>query len=354
MGLFPKDRDLTQAPKEVELRVDASDLRMRAEDVEIRLDAFLVGQLTWRSRTSIQELIKSGQVLVDPSTPDHPHGSGTPVVEERPSRRLRHGSRVVVLIPEHLRLPMIGPCTDELVVLYDDDGILAVDKPPFLAVHPGGRHLTDTLIQRVHARYGAGHELERGGAPRLCHRLDRETSGIVLIGKNPEAHCHVMKQFERREVEKEYLAIVRGAPEQEGGVIDYPIASARASRIELKMAVVADGQASRTEWRVVERGRACALLSCVPLTGRQHQIRVHLAAIGHPVVGDKLYGHDEELFEKDLEGRLSREDLRALGMKRHALHNHRVAFVSPASGERVEIRSALPPDMAAFLEEQTG
>jgi len=352
MGLFAKDRDLTQAPKEVELRVDASDLRQRAEAVELRLDAFLVLHLTWRSRNSIQELIRSGQVLVDATTPDQPRGTGSVTVERRPGRRLRNGSRVVVLIPEHLRLPTTGPCSDELSILYEDEGILAVDKPPFVAVHPGGRHLVDTLIQRVHARYGAGFELERGGAPRLCHRLDRETSGIVLVGKNPAAHSDVMVQFERRQVEKEYFAIVRGSPEQDGGVIDFPIASARTSKVELKMAVISDGQPSRTEWRVLERRAGCALLSCSPHTGRQHQIRVHLEAIGHPVVGDKLYGADADVFEKSLDGRLTRADLADLGMPRHALHNHRVAFRSPATGERVEVRSPLPPDMAAFLEAQ--
>jgi 23S rRNA pseudouridine1911/1915/1917 synthase len=352
MGLFPKDRDLTQSPKEVELRVDASDLRQRAEAVELRLDAFLVLHLTWRSRNSIQELIKGGQVLVDASTPDRPRGNGVAEVERRPGRRLRNGSRVVVLIPEHLRLPTTGPTSDELEILYEDEGILAVDKPPFVAVHPGGRHLVDTLIQRVHARYGAGFELERGGAPRLCHRLDRETSGIVLVGKNPAAHADVMIQFERRKVEKEYLAIVRGVPDDDGGVIDFPIASARTSKVELKMAAVSDGQPSRTEWRVVERRADCALLSCAPRTGRQHQIRVHLDAIGHPVVGDKLYGVDEDLFERSLHGRLSRQDLAMLGMPRHALHNHHVVFRSPASGESVEVRSPLPPDMRAYLDER--
>src|SRR5258705_11417889 len=116
MGLFPKPRALTQAPNEVELRVDASGLRMRAEDVNIRLDAFLVHYLTWRSRSSIQDLIRDGYVHVDPNTPDHPRGNGVLVVETRPGRKLKHGSRVVVVIPEELRLPMLGQSTDELVV----------------------------------------------------------------------------------------------------------------------------------------------------------------------------------------------------------------------------------------------
>lgn len=354
MSLFPKNRDLTRAPERVELRVDSSELRTPIEDVNIRLDAFLVHYLTWRSRSSIQDLIRDGYVLVDASTPDHPRGRGDPVIDRRPGRRLRHGSRVVVIIPEELRVPMLQGSSDEVVVLYEDESMLAVDKPANIAVHPSGRFLSDTLIQRVHARYGQGHELERGGAPRLCHRLDRETSGIVLIGKNPEAHADVMGQFERREVEKEYLAIVRGEPLDASGTIDYPIGSCRVSSIELKMMVAADGQAARTDWCVRERIHGFTLVSCFPHTGRQHQIRVHMAAIGLPVVGDKLYGADEELFERGIDGTLTRDDLRALGLPRQALHNHLVVFTSPASRERVEVTSALAADMAEFLAARRG
>jgi 23S rRNA pseudouridine1911/1915/1917 synthase len=355
MSIFPKDRDLTQAPTKVELEVHASFFRARADEFEMRLDNFLAAHLTWRSRTSIQELIKDGFVLVDPSTRDHPRGTGDAAPEKKPGRKLRHGSRVIVLIPEELRVPMIAPLgngDDDLVVLYEDDTVIAVDKPANMAVHPSGRHLTDTLIQRVHARYGAGFELEKGGAPRLCHRLDRETSGVVIVSLNPIAHADVQQQFERREVDKEYFAIVHGVPERDHGVIDAPIGSARGSSIEIKMAITVDGQPCRTEWRVLERFRDCALLACEPVTGRQHQIRVHLESIGHPVVGDKLYGADESLFERGLDGELTKEDLRALGLSRHALHNHRVAFRTPATGERVEVVSPLPDDMRQWLEAQ--
>lgn len=350
MGIFPKDRDLTRAPTQVELDVDCSDLRMKASEVHIRLDAFLSRYLSWRSRTSIQALIHDGFVLVDASTPEAPRGTGQTRTETRPGRKLRHGSKVVVVIPEALRVPMLEKSSDELVVLFEDEAILAVEKPPNVPVHPSGRHLSDTLIQRVHARYGEGFELERGGAPRLCHRLDRETSGIVLIGKHPQAHADVMKQFERRKVEKEYLAIVSGVPARDGGVIDIPLGPARVSAIELKISVAVDGWPSRTDWRVVSRHRDCALVSCSPFTGRQHQIRVHLQAIGHPVIGDKIYGPDEALFQKSLDGELDARDLELLGLPRHALHNHRVVFRSPASGERVEVVSALPDDMRRYLE----
>ncbi|MDZ4773611.1 MAG: RluA family pseudouridine synthase [Planctomycetota bacterium] len=353
MGIFKKDRDLTQAPKEVELRVDASFFRMRAEELEMRLDAFLAAHLTWRSRASIQELIKDGYVLIDPSTLAEPRASGTAVVERKPSRKLRHGARVIVVIPEDLRAPMTLHTSSELVVSYEDPSVLVVDKPPNMAVHPSGRYLVDTLIQRVHARYGAGFELETAGAPRLCHRLDRETSGLVVIGRTPTGHADVQQQFERREVEKEYLTIVHGVPDRDSGVIDYPIGQARASHVGIKMAIAVDGQDCRTSWRVIERKRNVSLVACEPFTGRQHQIRVHMAAIGHPVVGDKLYGDDDSYFEKGLAGTLSAQDMRELGMDRHALHNHRIAFRSPETGEWIEVLSPLPSDMQAYFDQSS-
>ncbi|MBL8859719.1 MAG: RluA family pseudouridine synthase [Planctomycetes bacterium] len=350
MGIFPKNRDLTQPLKEIELRVDASFFRARAEDLEMRLDAFLTAHLTWRSRTSIQALIKDGYVLVDPSTRDHPRGTGTAELDRKPGRKLKHGSRVIVVVPEELRAPMVLAPSSELTVLYEDAGVVVVDKPANMAVHPSGRYLIDTLIQRVHARYGAGFELETAGAPRLCHRLDRETSGIVICGRNPSAHSDVQQQFERREVDKEYLAIVHGVPDRESGVVDYPIGPARASSVGLKMAIAVDGQDCRTSWRLIEPRGDVSLVACEPFTGRQHQIRVHMAAIGHPVVGDKLYGDDDTLFERGLAGALTPADMRALGMDRHALHNHRTAFRSPATGERIEVVSAMPEDMRAFFD----
>ena len=349
MGLFGKERDLNEAPTHVELVVSANDWQRPHAGFEIRLDSFLVRHLTWRSRTSVQELIRDGYVLVDPSRPDRPNGGAEPFEERRPGRKLLHGSRVVVVIPEELRRPLAGPVTDHLDVLYDDGRVVAVDKPAGVVVHPSGRHMTDTLIQRVHARYGAGFELEKLGAPRLCHRLDRETSGIVLVALDPPAHADVQQQFERREVEKEYLAIVRGHPARDSGVVDLPMGTARVSNVALKMTVAADGQDARTEWSVVERFADCALVSCRPHTGRQHQIRVHMHAIGNPLVGDKLYGVDEGLFERDLDGLLTDADRAELGMERHALHNHRLVFRTPATGERVEVVSPMPDDMRAYL-----
>lgn len=349
MGLFPSDRDLTRPAERVELRIDASAVGARIEGFEERLDMFLARRLSWRSRSSVQRLIKEGWVSVDASTPEFPDGSGSFRRETRPGRRLRHASRVEVRIPPPERLPAAENTDAALDVLWADAVSLAVDKPAGLPVHPSGRHVSDTLIQLVHAH--RREEIKKTGvAPRLCHRLDRETSGIVLIATDLQAHRQILRQFERREVEKEYLAIVHGELGEERGSIDYPLGPARASRVALKIAVTADGLPCRTSWRVERRGRDCTLLRCQLHTGRQHQIRVHLAAIGHPLVGDKLYAHDEAIFQRDIEGCLTDEDRRQLILERHALHHHRLVFRSPAtSAERIEIESPLPPDLAAFL-----
>lgn len=351
MGLFPKDRNLAVAPDRVELEVRASDFGLKRGTVQMRLDAFLQRHLSWRSRTSIQRLIKDGFVRVDPGSPDAPARSA-PRVEKKVGLRLRDGARVVVVIPEELRLTPLQALPRDLEILYEDDEVIAVDKPPFLPVHPSGRHLTDTLIQRVHALYRKPGEENAAVPIRLCHRLDRETSGIVLLGKGDRAHAKVMRQFERRQTEKEYLAIVRGVPDRDGGLIDLPLGPARMSQVRLKIAVLPDGQPSQTEWQVVERHPGYALVRCKLLTGRQHQIRVHLDAIGHPLVGDKLYGSDEELFLRNAKDELTAADRAALGMERHALHNHRLAWTSPANGDRREVVCPLAADMRAFLDAQ--
>lgn len=348
MRLLPKDRDLSKPLESVELVVRASDLQQRPEEVELRLDRFLGLHMHWRSRTSIQDLIRAGYVYVDLTTPDRPQGTGELVQERRPGRRLRDRTRVLVIVPEELRVDLTMVVDSSLKVLYEDEDVLAVDKPPLLPVHPSGRHLADTLIQRVHARYGA-EQLARESRPRLCHRLDRETSGVVLVGLHPEAHSELRRQFEEHEVGKEYLAIVRGAPTQDYGTIDDPIGSARASTIGLKMACRPDGDEARTDWRVLERRRGCSLVHCRLFTGRQHQIRVHLESIGHAIVGDKLYGYGEHYFQKYNDGELSPEDLTVLEHPRHALHHHRLSFAHPRTGAPLVVESPLAADLAEFL-----
>ena len=172
----------------------------------------------------------------------------------------------------------------------------------------------------------------------------------MLCGKGAAAHRRLMRQFERRQIEKEYLAIVVGVPDRDEGVVALPLGPARKSRVHLRVTVQTDGLPARTDWRVLERRPGHALLACRPHTGRQHQIRVHLAEIGHPIVGDKLYGPDEELFLRDARGELTDEDRERLVLPRQALHNHRIAWRSPRDGVRREVESPLPEDLRAFLE----
>lgn len=349
MRVFPKDRDLNASVEQVELVVDASAMRLTPNDVHVRLDVFLASLLSWRSRSSVQNLIREGSVSVDAASPEHPKGSGEAKLERRCGRKLLHGSRVIVRVPADQPVRAIPPPSREaLVVLYEDEDVLAIDKPALVAVHPSGRYLSDTLIQRVHAHFQFD-RLHRDARPRLCHRLDRETSGLILIGKTPPAHAELMRQFEAREVEKEYLCIVRGRVEADAGTVDLPIGPARTSSVGLKMAVAPDGQEAVTQWRVLERTRDRSLVAARPHTGRQHQIRVHMDAIGHPLVGDKLYGVDEELFQRYAEDALTDADRRWLELDRHALHNHLLVFRSPSHGERIRVECPLAADLEAYL-----
>lgn len=370
MGIFPKDRNLSLAPDRVQLEVRASDFGLRPADVAIRLDTFLCRFLHWRSRTSLQRLIRDGFVEVALPAPDRPDGPMTSRPERRVGKLLPHSARVTVHIPPELRIP---EPTDagELSILLEDEEVLAVDKPPGLAVHPSGRHLSGTLIQRVHARYrtdGPSMEDEVDGEAsdvpdvpldghgrlpiRLCHRLDRETSGIVLIAKGNSVHRRIMKQFEARSVEKEYLAVCHGVPGADEGRVDLALGPAHTSPIHLKIAVDANGLPSATRWRLVRAVGDYSLIACTLETGRQHQIRVHLAAIGHPIVGDKLYGPDERIFLRASAGELTVADRALLELPRHALHNHRLAWTSPRSGERREVTSPLATDLERFLTEK--
>lgn len=347
MGLFPRDRDLSRAPTHVELEVRACDFRVAPQEVEVRLDAFLAQRLRWRSRTSVQQLIQDGFVRLSPAGPGLGPSGAEPHVETRVARILKHGARVVVEIPPECLLPAATAAGAPLTVLYEDDDALVVDKPSGQPVHPSGRHQTHTLIQEVHAHFARDGQLPF--PVRLCHRIDRETSGALLLGKGDLAHRDLRKQFEARAVEKEYLAVVRGNPLADEGVIDLPLGPALGSRVRMKIAVREGGWESRTRWRVVERRGDRALVACRPVTGRQHQIRVHMAAIGHPLLGDKLYGLDEELFLRSARGELEDADRARLGSERQALHSHRIAWTSPSTGARCEAVSPLPPDLLEVL-----
>lgn len=293
----------------------------RALDGE-RIDR-VVALLADVSRTVAAGLVASGAVVVD----GEPARSG--------KVRLGAGSRVAI---DTAAIPApAAPEADagvEVTVVFADDHVIVVDKPAGLVVHPGAGHRSGTLVNGLLARFpevaGVG-PMER---PGIVHRLDAGSSGLLVVARTEAARAALAAQFARRSAGRRYDALVWGHPEAPHGIVDAPVG--RDPGDPLKMALVADGRPARTEYRVVERlaaPAAVALLSCTLETGRTHQIRVHLAGIGHPLVGDPVYGDRRPV----------------LGLDRPFLHAAELSFDHPASGERLVFTSPRPADLAALL-----
>jgi 23S rRNA pseudouridine1911/1915/1917 synthase len=295
-----------------------------------RLDRFLRKRIPWRSRTNLQALIATGLVLLNgaPARPAARVGAGDAV--ETPVRDPRAAAR------ESFEYP--------LSVLIDDPDFLVIDKPPHLATHPTARHLRRNALAAVRALVGEP-------APKPVHRLDLETSGVLLFARTRDAHRALALQFERREVEKRDLAVVTGRVGPGAGILDPPLGRHAGSHVRIRMrAGASGGRPARTDFRVLRRWRGFTFLELVPHTGRQHQIRAQLEAFGHPVVGDKIYGPDERHFLDHLEGRLSAEARESLLLDRHALHAARLVFRHPRTAARIDARAPLPTDLARFIE----
>ena len=287
---------------------------------EIRLDQFLAQQDIGLTRSRLRQLIDSGDVLVN----------GTAV---KPAHRVRPGDRVLVSVPPP-RPSVAVPQDIPLTVVYQDADLVVIDKPAGLAAHPGPGHPDQTLVNGLLALcpdiQGIGGEIR----PGIVHRLDKDTSGLMIAAKTESAHHGLSQQIKDRLVHKGYLALVEGAPSPETGVIDVPIG--RDPRRRTRMAVTAGGRESRTGYRLLETAGRYSLLELQLHTGRTHQARVHLAWLGHPIFGDAVYGKRSPL------------------LSRHFLHAHRLAFAHPVTGEPLEFRSPLPPDLEAALEAGRG
>jgi 23S rRNA pseudouridine1911/1915/1917 synthase len=247
-----------------------------------------------------------------------------------------------------------------LPVIYEDDHLLVVDKPPLMAVHPTARHHSVTVIKQLEAR-------NPDQFYSLIHRLDRETSGILLCGKTRDADRAFKRYIEDRSiaaargpaeghepklVQKTYLAITWGVPAE--GVIDLPLERDADNPLRVKMKVHRGGLESRTLITVLERLEGYALVSCELLTGRQHQIRIHLSAVGCPIVGDKLYGPDERILARAADRELTEEDQARLELPRHALHAHRYRLPHAVTGADLDLVAPLPADLADFWQARKG
>ncbi len=300
------------------------------EHAGVRLDRFLAGRFTYRSRTQWGRLIREGRVTVNRRP-------------ARPSRPLRPGDSIDY-VPLRATEPPIDPT---YALLFEDDWLIAVAKSGNLPVHPSGRYFRNTLLHLLQVQHPQWQPLH------VIHRLDRETSGVVLFGRSRAAAGKIAVQFRARSVGKRYLALVEGSPREDRFVIDLPLGPAIGSAIRKAVGVRSGGIAARTEVCVLHRGHGWAWLEVRAHTGRLHQIRVHLKAVGLPILGDKVYGRDERLFLKFIAGQaLSETEQKLLALPRQALHAYQVTIHHPASGELLTVTAPLPADLAAALSER--
>ena len=293
-------------------------LRLTADRGGERLDSFIARRAPQLSRSHAQRLINEGLVTLD----------GRRV---RPSERVRAGAQVEVTVPPAEEPALEPEAGIPLPILYQDLDILVVDKPAGLTVHPAPGHPRGTLVNALLARVPGLRGIAGTVRPGIVHRLDKDTSGLMVVAKNDRAMRALQKQLKDREVHKAYLALVHGVPNPRHGVIEAPVGRHPVNR--KKMAVVPGGREAITRYRVLREiaGGRYALLEVEPVTGRTHQIRVHLAAIGHPVFGDPLYGKRSSL------------------LPRQFLHAARLGFKMPLGGREVEFESPLPPDLQRAL-----
>lgn len=284
-----------------------------------RLDAFLAATFPYRSRTQWARLVRKGRIVLNEGI-------------ARPGRTLNPGDRIAY-VPDPRPEPRVS---DRWSILYEDNSLLAIRKPANLPVHPSGRYFRNTLLlQLLESR---GEDLDSTPL-RIVHRLDRETSGVILFGKSREAAAGLAGQFENREVAKRYLAIVHGVPSADRFLVDGRIGRDSASPVRKAMTVIESGRPARTGVHVLRRGPEHSLIVARPYTGRLHQIRVHLRHAGHPIVGDKVYGRDPSLFVRFVSGGLSHEDRRKLFWKRQALHAWRIRLRHPESGRIITLEA---------------
>ncbi len=324
---------LSETPLEFEVKT-------RAEGR--RLDVYLAGRFTDYSRRVLQKIIDADGVKVNERV-------------VKASYRVRPGDVICIRLPE---LPDTTPAPEDIPieVLYEDDVLTVVNKPPGMVTHPARGNWRGTLVNALQFHYDTLSTLAGENRPGIVHRLDRDTTGLLVVVKDEQTHRKLAVQFELRQVHKEYLALVSGVPDRDGDTIEQPIGFHPTSRE--KMAIRGrpeGGKPAMTIYEVLERFRGFALVRCQPKTGRTHQIRVHLTSIGHPILADKLYSGRDRITLADLIGPERRGSLAATEgdatlIDRQALHAHVLRFRHPTSGKELNVTAPPPEDFARTLE----
>jgi 23S rRNA pseudouridine1911/1915/1917 synthase len=291
-----------------------------------RLDKALTDALPELSRTRVQQLVKEGQVLVNGRA-------------AKSSQKVEGGEQVVVNLPDPVDTELI-PWDFPLDIRYEDDDLLVINKPAGVVVHPSAGHEQETLVNAVLAYCPVLPVIGSERRPGVVHRLDKDTSGLIIMAKNERALRMMQAQFKKRTISKVYLALVEGQVQPPAALIDAPLG--RDPRSRKKMSVIPPGSSrslqarpSQTDYQTLVSYDDFTLLECRPHTGRTHQIRVHLAYVGFPIVGDTIYGRRK----------------RKLGLKRHFLHAAQLTFNRPSDMEEITVSAELPPDLQNSLDQ---
>ncbi|MES2146268.1 MAG: RluA family pseudouridine synthase [Pseudomonadota bacterium] len=305
--------------------IQSIDVRLEPSHEGWRLDRALAAAVPTLSRERIKVLIKSGAVAQD----------GTLVRD--PAIKVRGDEALTLAIPEPAQAH--NEAQDiPLTIMFEDEHLLVVDKPAGLVVHPAAGNFDGTLVNALlHHCHGSLSGIGGVARPGIVHRIDKDTSGLLVVAKTDVAHEGLARQFADHSIDRRYKAIVSGTPARSKGSVDAPLA--RSSHDRKKVAIVKDGRGKRavTHWRVEKIFRDSAMVECQLETGRTHQVRVHMASIGHPLLGDQVYGRAPHQRVREL--------LQRLDFKRQALHAAELGFIHPVTKARMAFTSPLPADM---------
>ncbi len=305
-------------------------------DLGLRLDAFLVRHVDGWSRSRLQRLVEEGDVLVNG-------------LKSKPSYKIRHGDEIEIELTE-LPAAAFEPEDIPLDIVFEDDRLAVINKPAGMVVHPGAGVQSGTLANAIAYRFlsepgamATGSNIDTSNRVGIVHRLDKDTSGLIVVAKDLETHEALSEQFRSREVYKSYVALVHGSPDQNSGSIDAPIGRNKHNRLRMKVA--AHGRQALSLWKMRKRYDKFTLLDVEIKTGRTHQVRVHMAYINHPIVGDEIYNEGRDNTIADITVRNAVKT-----MRRFFLHAENLSFTHPKTMQKLEFRCNLPNELSEFLE----
>ena len=293
-----------------------TDFSLVVEETGKRLDIYIAEKCDDLSRSEIQRLISNQKVLLDG-------------LQSKASNKVVKGQTIKVFPSLEVRSSHM-PQEIPLEVIFDDPDVVVVNKPHGLVVHPGPGHPDTTLVNAVLSMLDQSESDFQSNRPGIVHRLDKDTSGLIIIAKNNKAHEFISEQIKSRDIKKRYIALVHGIPKASQAFIEAPIG--RHPNLRKKMAIISNGKVAKTFYRILEAFDDCAFLEIDLITGRTHQVRVHLASIGHPVVSDDLYGSNMDI------------------LGRQFLHASMLEFKLPRNGDLVKLNCDLPSDLNLFLD----